>query len=123
MRRYLVQLLLGGLRSLASKKKNNFQLWRTDKKYIKAVMSLPCAGCGNWWDDICAHHKTGGGMGAKSPDWEVLPLCNSCHQDIHTSNYFGLRDKQEEIILKTRKELIKRGLIDDGEYPKEREYV
>ena len=108
---------------MASKKKNFYQLWRTDKKYIKAVMTLPCCSCSNAWCDICAHHKTGSAMGTKAPDWETLPLCNSCHQDIHNQNNFNLHQRQDQLILETRQELINRGLIDEGEYPKEKDYV
>tara|TARA_R110000851_G_scaffold226756_1_gene379620 strand:+ start:257 stop:580 length:324 start_codon:yes stop_codon:yes gene_type:complete len=106
-----------------AKKKNNYKIWREDKVYINLIMGLPCAGCGNNWDDVCAHHKTGGGMGTKAPDWETIPLCNNCHLDIHTSNSFGLHKIQGRLILEARELLVHAGLIEQGEYPKEKQYV
>ena len=62
-------------------------------------------------------------MGTKDVDWETLPLCNSCHLDIHTVNKLGLHKIQDQLIIDARELLIQYGYIEQDEYPKEKEYV
>jgi len=57
-----------------------------NKKYLKYVSSLWCAGCGADSETNVAHHLIGvgqGKMGGKASDKDVMPLCYTCHADIH----------------------------------------
>lgn len=55
-----------------------------DPAYLEWIRSLPCASP----DEPClhkseAHHKTGAGMGLRSPDWTAIPLCRVHHAAFH----------------------------------------
>ena len=53
-------------------------------KYLAWVRTLPCSLCGQEAHD--AHHikmMGVGGMGQSAPDLTVMPLCRTCHQDVH----------------------------------------
>ncbi|MDC8803919.1 hypothetical protein PRZ61_10775 [Halomonas pacifica] len=59
--------------------------WRSPE-YLAFVRMLPCCVCGAPADD--AHHVIGlhwglSGMGTTAPDSYAMPVCRSCHQDIH----------------------------------------
>lgn len=59
--------------------------------YLDYVRGLPCSVCGLIPIDGGAndpHHIIGrsmGGMGTKSADWSVLPLCRQHHSELHDS--------------------------------------
>ena len=82
--------------------------WRSDK-YLKFVREQDCVNCGipanvNGMD---AHHITGGnlgkGMGSKISDSHVLPLCRSCHNQVHSNK--NLVDQQRYALLMIEKAL------------------
>lgn len=54
------------------------------KAYTKWVKLLPCSVCNQEGCD--PHHPHGAGfkgMGTKVPDWWVIPLCRTCHDELH----------------------------------------
>ncbi|AIJ10549.1 DUF968 domain-containing protein [Edwardsiella anguillarum] len=62
-----------------------FQRWESGK-YTRWVKTQPCCGCGNPADD--PHHiiNSGlglGGIGTKTHDLFVIPLCRRCHDELH----------------------------------------
>jgi hypothetical protein len=61
--------------------------WRCDD-YLRWVASLPCARCARE-DTVQAHHFKGtghmSGVGLKAPDYWAMPLCSSCHTELHRS--------------------------------------
>lgn len=76
--------------------------WRSEE-YRRLVASLPCAHCGRPGPSQAAHADSAGkGMGIKSPDSELMPLCADspgrmgCHQLISGS---GLFTKEHRRIL------------------------
>ncbi|UAL57464.1 DUF968 domain-containing protein [Edwardsiella tarda] len=61
------------------------QRWESEK-YTRWVKTQPCCGCGNPADD--PHHiiNSGlglGGIGTKTHDLFVIPLCRRCHDELH----------------------------------------
>lgn len=55
-----------------------------DSKYTRWVKSQKCLGCGARADD--PHHIIGhglGGMGTKPSDYLTIPLCRTCHRNLH----------------------------------------
>ncbi|WP_109728203.1 DUF968 domain-containing protein [Edwardsiella tarda] len=59
--------------------------WESSK-YTRWVKTQPCCGCGNPADD--PHHiiNSGlglGGIGTKTHDLFVIPLCRRCHDELH----------------------------------------
>jgi len=55
-----------------------------DSKYTRWVKTQPCCGCGARADD--PHHIIGhglGGMGTKPSDYLTIPLCRTCHRNLH----------------------------------------
>jgi len=55
-----------------------------DSKYTRWVKSQKCLGCGANADD--PHHIIGhglGGMGTKPSDYLTIPLCRTCHRNLH----------------------------------------
>ncbi|WP_262198896.1 DUF968 domain-containing protein [Serratia ficaria] len=55
-----------------------------DSKYTRRVKTQPCCGCGDRADD--PHHIIGhgmGGMGTKPSDYLTIPLCRTCHRNLH----------------------------------------
>lgn len=55
-----------------------------DKSFTKWVKTLPCCACGDKADD--PHHPHGAGfkgMGTKVPDYWCIPLCRTCHDELH----------------------------------------
>lgn len=54
------------------------------REYLRWVKSLRCVGCNAPADD--PHHAHGAGfkgMGTKVPDFWCIPLCRSCHDELH----------------------------------------
>lgn len=52
--------------------------------YLQWVKTQPCEGCGSPADD--PHHLIGwgqGGMGTKAHDFLSIPLCRTCHTELH----------------------------------------
>jgi hypothetical protein len=56
------------------------------RNYLAFVSSLQCP-CGNQADE--AHHVIdcglGGGMGTKPSDLATIPICRTCHQQLHNN--------------------------------------
>ncbi|WP_400258224.1 DUF968 domain-containing protein [Serratia nevei] len=55
-----------------------------DSKYTRWVKTQPCCACGARSDD--PHHIIGhglGGMGTKPSDYLTIPLCRTCHRNLH----------------------------------------
>lgn len=55
-----------------------------DRKYLDWVKTLPCCGCDAPADD--PHHLHGRGfkgMATKTPDYFTIPLCRTCHDNLH----------------------------------------
>ncbi len=76
-----------------------------NKKHLKHVRTLPCVVCFN--NDTVAHHirtPWSSGMGIKSPDIMTLPLCVSCHAELHQMGenrfWLGLSINQFEEVVK-----------------------
>ncbi|QFT84948.1 hypothetical protein FIU88_08165 [Halomonas sp. THAF12] len=72
-------------RSAPRRQAANDNRWRSET-YLAWVRQQPCARCGAPADD--AHHVIGlgwqlSGMGLTAPDNFALPVCRSCHQDVH----------------------------------------
>jgi len=61
--------------------------WRCDD-YLRWVASLPCARCRRE-DMVQAHHFKGtgnmSGVALKAPDYWTMPLCATCHTQLHRS--------------------------------------
>lgn len=61
--------------------------WRSDL-YLRWVASLPCARC-KYEQGVQAHHFKGvghmSGMALKAPDYWTMPLCATCHAQLHRS--------------------------------------
>jgi len=54
------------------------------RAYMKAVRKLPCCVCNAPADDPHHPHGVGyRGMGTKSPDVWVIPLCRGHHDELH----------------------------------------
>lgn len=55
-----------------------------DRKYLDWVKTLPCCGCHAPADDPHHMHSRGyKGMGTKVPDYWTIPLCRTCHDNLH----------------------------------------
>ena len=84
--------------------------WRS-AKYLAWVRKQPCSQCGN--SHSVVHHLigTGGmsGVGMKAPDWATMPLCFSCHAEMHRDSMF--HDHQWELISRTIGKAILEGEI------------
>lgn len=66
------------------------------RKHRKFVSELPCAICGIEGLTQAAHIRTGNnaGMGLKSSDDCIVPLCVSCHAEQHVTSeklFYGKR--------------------------------
>lgn len=58
------------------------------RHYLSWVKEQPCVVCGNPASD--AHHLIGhgrGSMGSKGSDLTAIPLCRTCHTDLHDHGY------------------------------------
>lgn len=74
-----------------------------DEEYRRMVAALPCIHCGRQGPSQAAHADSAGkGMGIKSPDSELMPLCADspgrmgCHQIVSSS---GMLSKEHRRIL------------------------
>ena len=81
-----------------------------DKAYLKWVSEQPCSCCGLDDDTTVPHHLIGVGngvMGGKADDLEAMPLCFTCHSNIHLAS----SDKQEQykFVGQTLQAAIKSG--------------
>ena len=54
-----------------------------DKVYLKWIRTQPCCHCLH--PETVAHHAIGfdGGMGTKAGDHFAVPLCQTCHNQLH----------------------------------------
>lgn len=84
--------------------------WRS-KKYKDWVKTLSCCDCGRPADD--PHHIIGrgdlSGMGLTAPDWALMPLCRSCHNEIHRE--IVSLELQWEWALKTIGKALDEGIL------------
>ena len=57
------------------------------RSHLKCVRQIPCCKCGVGGGRSDPHHlrgyNLGRGMGKKSDDKWVVPLCRPCHNDVH----------------------------------------
>lgn len=61
--------------------------WRCPR-YLRWVASLPCARCKSERSVQAHHFKGTGGMSGtalKAPDHWTMPLCSTCHDELHRS--------------------------------------
>lgn len=82
------------------------------RKYLDWVKTLPCRNCGAVFE-IDPHHLTSlglmGGAGTKAPDTMVMPLCRTCHTDMHDKGDY--RQYQWEWIARTLNQAINDGVL------------
>lgn len=86
---------------------------KTDHEYLDWIRQQDCAACGAVGPSE-AHHFIGefhvGGMGMKAPDWMAMPLCRTCHQDMHESGKYA-RSAQREAFIRTIIRAFEEGMI------------
>jgi len=79
-----------------------------DKAHLDFVRQLPCCVCFEDRSDVhrAAHHLMRGvlrGVGRKAPDSAVIPLCSSCHSNLHENGcevtYLSNRGIQDPVGL------------------------
>ena len=58
--------------------------------HLLEIKTRPCCVCGAQWPPVAilAHHITGAGMSQKTPDNWAIPLCWTCHTDLHNFKGF-----------------------------------
>ncbi len=87
--------------------------------YRRLVAALPCVMCGVHGYSQAAHPNTGKGMGSKTDDREIFPLCASrpgvagCHSKFDQSAIFKKHDRraiEEEWGRITRAAIVAAGL-------------
>ena len=80
-------------------------------KYLSWVRSLPCSLCGG--EAGQAHHLIGlggmSGMGLKASDVYVMPICGTCHNDMHTKP--ELWPSQWGYICRTLGKAVEEGIL------------
>ena len=80
-------------------------------KYLAWVRSLPCFLCGGLSGE--AHHIKGighlSGAGLKASDVYVMPLCNTCHGDMHRKP--ELWPTQWEGVARTLAKAVEEGIL------------
>jgi len=65
-----------------------------NKRHLDWVRSHPCAFCGRR-DAVHAHHHGPRGVGQKTDDWRVVPLCVHCHAELHSCGRLGHMNKDQ----------------------------
>jgi|TARA_R110000796_G_scaffold198469_1_gene314803 hypothetical protein len=95
---------------------------KVNKYYLKKIRELNCSACGQeGFYGVQAHHNTNRtGLGGKAPDIESMPLCYTCHYDLH----FGIGVKkwenkfknQDDFVIEARLKLFYN--IKNSNYPK-----
>lgn len=86
----------------------------TNRRYREWVCGHPCAvdGCTRW--DTEPHHLKGdqwaSGVGLKSPELLLMPLCNEHHRHIQEHRP-GWREMQREALLLTLVQAAKDGWL------------
>ena len=81
---------------------------RENKKYLKWVRTLPCCHCGAPSE---AHHLIGVGMGimgSRASDIHAVPLCRSCHTEVHKC---PREWPQTKWVMQTQDQAIDEGLL------------
>ena len=88
--------------------------------YLKWVATLPCASCGIIDETIVPHHAidisaiagrvSSKGMGMKTNDWLVMPLCYTCHSKLHNGDK-SIQSCQPLFIFDTLDKAFKCGII------------
>lgn len=82
--------------------------WRNGE-YQKWVAGLECARCARPGPNQC-HHIKGvghlGGAGLKAPDMYCVPLCPSCHHDLHQHAHIDMLKEQWEWAARTQARFI-----------------
>jgi len=82
-----------------------------NKKYLAFVRTLSCCHCGN--PETIPHHIIAvdrmGSMGGKASDLATMPMCVSCHSELH-------RDAKEwpqtRYILDTLEDAYRQGVLE-----------
>ena len=86
--------------------------WRS-KKYLDWIREQQCAYCINQTTKTEAHHIKGvgcmSGTGQKAPDYATMPLCNSCHREMHGNP--EIQGEQWEMIVRTLGKAIDEGIL------------
>ena len=79
-----------------------------DAAHLARIRALPCARCQRPPPSE-AHHRTGAGMALRAHDHDAMPLCASCHRDLHamtgrfrTWTRHQLRVWQQERVVEMR---------------------
>lgn len=54
-----------------------------DARYLAFVRSWPCIGCGEMIRPRDAMHTGPHGLGQKASDWDAVPGCRRCHEQLH----------------------------------------
>lgn len=83
--------------------------WKSES-YLEWIRSQPCEQCNNG-ERSDPHHLIGvgsmSGVGMTAPDWAAIPLCRSCHDEMHRKSVFW--DYQWELISRTLGRAISAG--------------
>jgi len=66
----------------APRKRRRFVAAYHSPERVTFVQSLPCRNCAETPSENA--HVGGGGMGIKGPYTAIVPLCGSCHRQLHT---------------------------------------
>lgn len=53
-----------------------------DEPYLQWIRKQPCCACDKAAPSH-AHHVTGAGLALKAHDRDTMPVCPSCHDDLH----------------------------------------
>ena len=85
----------------AVRKQSTDKRWRSEP-YLAFVRSLPCCNCQGPGRD--PHHVIGlhwglSGQGLTAPDSFAMPLCRSCHNEVHASP--ELQRMQPDLLRQT----------------------
>lgn len=71
-------------------------------KYLEWIRKQPCAMCGYNYSKSQAHHLKGefhmSGTGMKAPDFLAMPLCASCHANIHAAKHNWKRSQRDALL-------------------------
>jgi len=89
-----------------------------NKKYTNWVATLPCCYCTMDDGTVVAHHLKhidfpwgGGGTGLKAHDWLTMPLCYTCHTNVHNGDR-NVIEHQRVMIWKTQREAFNQGVLE-----------
>ena len=84
--------------------------WRS-RAYLDWVKQQPCCVCNKPGEDPHHINMQGKGMGSKQPDWATIPLCRSCHDELHQHRWDERNVSQVELSFWTLGKAISEGVI------------